>query len=83
MIFNDVIFPQALTDAIDSQKSAVFAGAGVSMGEPANLGSFWDLATKIAAGTGESPRIIGTTQDGKKKVNIWGAVRQVSRKATT
>lgn len=51
-----VDFPRRLTDALRSDKLVVFAGAGVSMGAPANLPNFEDLATAIAAGTGETQR---------------------------
>lgn len=65
MIFNGVIFPKKLIDALDQNNLVVFAGAGVSMGPPANLPSFKDLAIFLAAGTGrqiEHPldRFIGT-----------------------
>ncbi|WP_286240955.1 DUF4020 domain-containing protein [Neptuniibacter halophilus] len=73
MIFSGVQFPKQLTDAIDSRQVVVFAGAGVSMGEPANLGSFWELACDIAKNTGESPRLLGTNGDGKE---FWEALDQ-------
>jgi len=37
------------------EELVVFAGAGVSMGEPSNLDSFSILAEKIATGTGKRP----------------------------
>ena len=48
-----VDFPRRLTEALESDELVVFAGAGVSMGTPANLPNFEDLATAVAAGTGE------------------------------
>ncbi len=41
-----------ILDAIRDDRLVVFAGAGVSMGEPANLPNFVKLANDIAAGTG-------------------------------
>ena len=49
-----VDFPRRLTEALESDELVVFAGAGVSMGTPANLPDFEGLATAIAAGTGEA-----------------------------
>jgi hypothetical protein len=66
VIFGGVQFPKQLTDAMDGRQVVVFAGAGVSMGEPANLGSFWELACDIAKSTGESPKLLGTNSDGKE-----------------
>lgn len=48
--FDDRIF-----DALRDDRLVVFAGAGVSMGQPSNLPSFWKLACDIAQGTGLSP----------------------------
>lgn len=45
-------FDECIIDALRENKLVVFAGAGVSMGPPSNLSSFWDLATAIAQGTG-------------------------------
>ena len=47
-------FPQPLLAALRDRKLVVFAGAGVSMGEPACLPDFPSLATMIAQGTGET-----------------------------
>jgi hypothetical protein len=41
-----------ILDAIRDDRLVVFAGAGVSMGPPANLPDFVKLAKDIAAGTG-------------------------------
>lgn len=55
MFINGVNFPKKIIEAIHENKLVVFAGAGVSMGEPAKLDSFFDLAKKIAQGTGLQP----------------------------
>ncbi len=47
-------FPKPLLNALRDGELVVFAGAGVSMGEPAYLPSFKDLANKIAEGTGKT-----------------------------
>lgn len=46
-------FPRPLLDALRDGKLVIFAGAGVSMGEPANLPDFRNLATAVAQETGE------------------------------
>lgn len=48
-------FDDRILDAIRDQNLAVFAGAGVSMGAPSNLASFWKLTEDIASGTGLAP----------------------------
>lgn len=48
--FNDCIL-----DALRDDRLIVFAGAGVSMGPPSNLASFWELTSDIARGTGLAP----------------------------
>ena len=45
-------FPEPLKAAIRDRRLVVFAGAGVSMGEPAGLPNFETLACRIAEGTG-------------------------------
>ena len=47
-------FPKRLLNALREDKLVVFAGAGVSMGSPACLPSFVELADMIAQGTGEA-----------------------------
>ena len=47
-----VDFPEPLLDALRDGRLVVFAGAGVSMGPPANLPGFRDLARQVAEGTG-------------------------------
>ena len=44
----NVDFPKPLLDALRDNKLVVFAGAGVSMGEPARLPEFKSLTAKIA-----------------------------------
>jgi len=51
---NTINFPDELLKNIRTGKLVVFAGAGVSMGAPANLPNFSELADRIAAGTGEN-----------------------------
>ena len=46
-------FPSPLLSALRDGELVIFAGAGVSMGEPACLPSFKELAEKIAQGTDE------------------------------
>lgn len=53
MKLSGIDFPKGLLDALSNDNLIVFAGAGVSMGEPANLLGFRDLAKKIAKGTGK------------------------------
>ena len=50
----DVDFPEPLLNALRDGHLVVFAGAGVSMGPPANLPDFRTLATQVAEGTGET-----------------------------
>ena len=49
-----VEFPEPLLRSLQDGRLVVFAGAGVSMGKPANLPSFRQLAERVADGTGES-----------------------------
>ncbi|MDE2815218.1 MAG: DUF4020 domain-containing protein, partial [Chloroflexota bacterium] len=49
----DIEFPLDLWDDLRQGKLVLFAGAGVSMGRPAGLPDFKDLAREIARGTGE------------------------------
>ena len=55
----NIDFPKPLLNALRDGELVVFAGAGVSMGEPACLPSFKALANKIAKETGK------TLQDGE------------------
>ena len=52
----DLEFPRPLLDALHKEKLVIFAGAGASMGDPANLPGFGKLASAIARGTGETKR---------------------------
>jgi len=49
-INRDIDLPQALVTAQREGRLVIFEGAGVSMGPPANLPSFEDLADQIAGG---------------------------------
>ena len=69
-------FPEALINALHDGELVIFAGAGVSMGEPVRLPNFKYLAKTIAEGTGETLRageeidhFLGRLQDGKVKVH--------------
>jgi len=55
VIFSGVLFPPEILEAIENGRLVIFAGAGVSVGPPALLPSFWKLATDLAEGTGQSP----------------------------
>jgi hypothetical protein len=48
-------FDDPILDALRDDRLVVFAGAGVSMGPPSNLASFWGLTCDIAQGTGLTP----------------------------
>lgn len=48
-------FDDRILDALRDDRLVVFAGAGVSMGPPSNLASFWKLSGDIAQGTGLKP----------------------------
>ena len=71
----NIDFPKPLLNALRDGELVVFAGAGVSMGEPACLPSFKDLANRIAKGTGktlhdgEPDRFLGQLQDEGVKVH--------------
>ena len=52
----DIDFPDPLLDALRDGKLVIFAGAGVSMGEPSCLPDFAGLADRIATGTGQTRR---------------------------
>ena len=47
-------FPEHVLSALRADRLAIFAGAGVSMGSPANLPNFSELAQAMARGTGRS-----------------------------
>ena len=48
-------FDDCILDALRDDRLIVFAGAGVSMGAPSSLASFWKLTSDIARGTGLDP----------------------------
>jgi hypothetical protein len=48
-------FDDRILDALRDDRLVLFVGAGVSMGPPANLASFWKLTCDIAQGTGLTP----------------------------
>ena len=56
MELGHINFPNILIKAIREKKLVIFAGAGVSMGEPAMLPSFSELSDLVSAGTGKSKR---------------------------
>ena len=69
-------FPKPLIDALHDDELVIFAGAGVSMGEPACLPNFEHLAKMIAEGTGktrrsgeEIDRFLGRLEHGGVKVH--------------
>ena len=69
-------FPVALLDALRERRLVVFAGAGVSMGEPSSLPNYEKLADMIAEGTGEKrgkneppDRFLGKLSDDGVKVH--------------
>ena len=72
----EINFPGPLLNALRDGELVVFAGAGVSMGEPACLPSFKNLADMIAAGTGKAlqngeaiDHFLGRLQHGGVKVD--------------
>jgi hypothetical protein len=48
-------FDESIFEALRDDRLVVFAGAGVSMGPPSNLASFWKLTCDIAQGSGLDP----------------------------
>ena len=70
MKLGDIYFPEPLLDALRNNRLVVFAGAGVSMGKPANLPDFKRLTKAIAQGTGKKlkakepeDRFLGTLEN--------------------
>ncbi len=55
--FGAIDFDDCILDALRDDRLIVFAGAGVSMGPPSNLASFWKLTCDIAQGTGLVPSV--------------------------
>ena len=80
-------FPQPLLDALRDGRLIVFAGAGVSMGEPASLPSFSKLAEAVAHGTGavldegeSEDQFLGRLQH--RGVQVHGRLRKNSQSMT-
>lgn len=48
MLINGIDYPESLVDAMKNNKLVIFAGAGVSMGEPTKLPSFNKLTDEIS-----------------------------------
>ena len=73
-------FPDRFLNALSDGNLVIFAGAGISMGKPANMPSFAGLARQIseqsgiviADGEGEA-RFLGRLQDGEVKVHELAA----------
>ncbi len=65
----NIDFPKPLLNALRDGELVVFAGAGVSMGEPACLPNFEDLANRIAKGTDK------TLQDGEQIDRFLGRLQ--------
>lgn len=53
----NIEFDDGIIDALRDNRLVIFAGAGVSMGAPSNLSSFWKLTYDIATGTGQEPSL--------------------------
>ncbi len=62
----EIDFPSPLLSDLRDGELVIFAGAGVSMGEPACLPSFKELAEKIAQGTDKR------LQDGESEDHFLG-----------
>ena len=62
-------FPEGLLAALRDGRLVVFAGAGVSMGAPAHLPSFRELALQVADGTGLAIR------DGESEDRFLGRLK--------
>ncbi|EEI86704.1 hypothetical protein HMPREF0072_0801 [Anaerococcus lactolyticus ATCC 51172] len=56
MIIKDIEYPELLIEAIKNDKLVIFCGAGISMSEPTNLPSFYQLSEKIAELTNKEKR---------------------------
>jgi hypothetical protein len=73
MLFGNVEIPEALLEALQNNKLVVFAGAGVSMGKPANYPNFSKLAKDINRGTLDLYRFIKIEIDEKdeREKEVW------------
>jgi hypothetical protein len=54
MRLGNIIFPDPVLQAQEEGNLVIFAGAGVSMGPPANYPNFKKLAQEIACGAGHT-----------------------------
>ena len=86
MKLGEIDFPEELLNAVRKRKLVIFAGAGVSMDEPADLPGFGEFAKLISRGSGETKtaketedQFLGRLQHKKQKVHIRAA-RILSRK---
>jgi hypothetical protein len=82
MLLGQIDFPELLIDALNRDELVIFVGAGVSMGEPAKLPDFRELAKSIAEGTGEilqknesEDHFLGRLHH--KKVNIYERTKEI------
>ena len=80
MKISDVNYPEPLLNVLRDGRLVVFAGAGVSMGSPAELPDFGELARRIAKGTGLTIRddetedqFLGRIKDGGPDVHQLAA----------
>ena len=80
MKISGIDFPRPLLDALKDNQLVVFAGAGVSMPEPAGLPSFRQLAEEVALGSGETAeqdeaedRFLGRLYDKDQQVHFQTA----------
>ena len=84
MKISGIDFPATLLSALRDSNLVVFAGAGVSMGEPASLPDFRQLARKLAHGTGETlddtepvDRFLGKLQ--RRAIDVHARAAEVLR----
>ena len=80
MKISGIDFPKPLLNALRSNQLVVFAGAGVSIPQPAGLPTFRQLAEAVALGSGETPekdetedRFLGRLHDRGQKVHFQAA----------
>lgn len=77
MIIGGIDFPRTLLKSLRERNLVLFAGAGVSMGDPANLPDFYSLAVKVASEISEiqveeglEDVCLGKLQDAERQ-NPW------------
>ena len=80
MKVSGIDFPDSLLNALRDGSLVIFAGAGVSMGEPSGLPDFKALAKAVALGTGQDldereseDRFLGRLHDQGKKIHELAA----------